>query len=257
MKFTSRLVAMLALVLISVTAWGQKVTLRSSGEQLKSVLAKIQSQTDYTFVYNNSLVDVTVPVTVNLSGADINETMNKVLSGAALGWRIVDKQISIFPLEAQNGQPRSRVVTGVITDAAGEPLPGAYVYEKGTQNGAVTDSDGRYSLNVPRGATLVVSSLGFNDIEIAVGQDGQANASLLESTEFLDEAVAIGYGTVKKRDLTGSVTSISNSAFKAQPVTGTNDMLRGRVAGLTFTTTSGDVANGGSKIRIRGNNSLF
>ena len=257
MKFTSRLVAMLALVLISVTAWGQKVTLRSSGEQLKSVLAKIQSQTDYTFVYNNSLVDVTVPVTVNLSGADINETMNKVLSGAALGWRIVDKQISIFPLDAQNGQPRNRVVTGVITDAAGEPLPGAYVYEKGTQNGAVTDSDGRYSLNVPRGATLVVSSLGFNDIEIAVGQDGQANASLLESTEFLDEAVAIGYGTVKKRDLTGSVTSISNSAFKAQPVTGTNDMLRGRVAGLTFTTTSGDVANGGSKIRIRGNNSLF
>ncbi|MBQ5944665.1 MAG: TonB-dependent receptor [Bacteroidales bacterium] len=257
MKFTSRLVAMLALVLISVTAWGQKVTLRSSGEQLKSVLAKIQSQTDYTFVYNNSLVDVTVPVTVNLSGADINETMNKVLSGAALGWRIVDKQISIFPLDAQNGQPRNRVVTGVVTDAAGEPLPGAYVYEKGTQNGAVTDSDGRYSLNVPRGATLVVSSLGFNDIEIAVGQDGQANASLLESTEFLDEAVAIGYGTVKKRDLTGSVTSISNSAFKAQPVASTNDMLRGRVAGLTFTTTSADVADGGSKIRIRGNNSLF
>ncbi|MBQ6086480.1 MAG: TonB-dependent receptor [Bacteroidales bacterium] len=257
MKFTSRLVALFAFVLISVTAWGQKVTLRCTGEPLKAVLSEIQKQTDYQFVYNNSLVDVTVPVTVNLSGAEINEAMNQVLSGASLGWRIVDKQISIFPLEAQNSQPRNRAVSGVVTDSSGEPLPGAYVYEKGTQNGTVTDNQGRYTLNVPRGSSIIVSLLGFNDIEIPVGQNAEINTSLVESTEFLDEAVAIGYGTVKKRDLTGSISSISTSDFRAQPVTGTTDMLRGRVAGLTFTQTSADVADGGAKIRIRGNNSLF
>ncbi len=257
MKFTSRLVALFAFVLSSITRRGQKVTLRCTGEPLKAVLSEIQKQTDYQFVYNNSLVDVTVPVTVNLSGAEINEAMNQVLSGASLGWRIVDKQISIFPLEAQNSQPRNRAVSGVVTDSSGEPLPGAYVYEKGTQNGTVTDNQGRYTLNVPRGSSIIVSLLGFNDIEIPVGQNAEINTSLVESTEFLDEAVAIGYGTVKKRDLTGSISSISTSDFRAQPVTGTTDMLRGRVAGLTFTQTSADVADGGAKIRIRGNNSLF
>ena len=147
-------------------------------------------------------------------------------------------------------------IKGVVTDENGEPLMGAGVFVEGTNNGTVTGLDGDYVLTVPEGAVnLVFSFIGLADQTVAIGGRSEINVQMKPSDTFLDEVVVIGYATVKRRDLMGSVSSVDNKALTAVPVTSVSEALTGKMAGVQVTTTEGD-PDADIKIRVRGTGSI-
>ena len=157
--------------------------------------------------------------------------------------------ITGLPLMAQENEI---TVTGKVTDQTGLPVIGASIIESGTQNGAITDLDGNYTLEVEDGATLTVSSIGFKDSQITVTA-GQTvyNVTLAEDRELLDEVVVVGYGTMKRSDLSGASVSVNEKALKGSIISSLDQSLQGRAAGVTAVTTSG-APGSSSSIRVRG-----
>ncbi len=151
-----------------------------------------------------------------------------------------------------NTYAQERTVSGKITDGStGDPIPGANVLEKGTSNGTVTDLDGNYKLSVADGATLVVSFIGFRNQEVAIGARSVVDVILEVDITELSEVVVVGYGSQEKKEITSSVASIQAKDFNAGNVTDPNQLIAGKVAGLSIVTPGGD-PNAGSTIRLRG-----
>lgn len=147
-------------------------------------------------------------------------------------------------------------VTGNVKDNTGEPVIGASVVQKGaTGNGAITDLDGNFRLAVPSNATIVVSYIGMKTQEIAVNGRTRIDLTLVDDAQALDEVVVIGYGTVQKRDLTGSVASVSAKQLAAVPVSSAVEAMTGKLPGVSITTTEGS-PDADIKIRVRGGGSL-
>ena len=152
-------------------------------------------------------------------------------------------------------QNSSYKVTGVVSDTNGEPIIGASVVEKGTSNGTITDLDGKFTIEVNAGATLNISYIGYKNQEVKVDRNGLSlKLTLKEDTETLDEVVVVGYGTVRKADLAGSVAVMDNKSFKDQPVTRISEALQGRVSGVQVENSG--VPGGDIRIRVRGANSV-
>ncbi|MBD2753080.1 TonB-dependent receptor [Spirosoma sp. BT704] len=158
-----------------------------------------------------------------------------------------------FPslLMAQQSAP----VSGKVVSASGEVVPGANVVVKGTTTGTSTNAQGNFSLNAPSDGTLVISSLGFVSLEIAIGGRSQLTVKLAEDRKALEEVVVVGYGTQRKSDVTGSLSSVTAKEIKSVPVTGVGQALQGRAAGVQVTQAS-NAPGGGVTIRIRGGNSI-
>ena len=149
-------------------------------------------------------------------------------------------------------------VTGRVTDSAGEPLVAVTVYESGnTSNGAITDMDGKYQISVPQSGILIFSCLGFEEVQESVGKRSVINVTMKEEQLSIDaaEVVSIGYGSVARRDLTGSVSKVDMDDMMKTPVTNFDQALSGRVAGVVVTTSDGSLG-AEANIVIRGNNSL-
>ncbi len=153
---------------------------------------------------------------------------------------------SPLPMDVQ----QTKKITGTVSDAMG-PVIGASVLVKGTSTGVATDFDGNFSLNVPSGATLVVSYIGYVTKEIKVGSQNVYNITLEEDKKMLDEVVVVGYGTMKKSDISGASVSLGESAVKGSIITSLDQSLQGRAAGVTAVSTSG-APGSSSSIRVRG-----
>lgn len=145
---------------------------------------------------------------------------------------------------------QTKKITGVVSDAMG-PIIGANVLEKGTTNGVITDIDGNFALNVKPGATIVVSFIGYVSQEIKITSQTTVNITLKEDSEMLDEVVVVGYGTMKKSDLSGASVSMSEDKIKGSIITNLDQSLQGRAAGVTAVSTSG-APGSSSSIRVRG-----
>ncbi|MBO4827315.1 MAG: TonB-dependent receptor plug domain-containing protein, partial [Prevotella sp.] len=144
-------------------------------------------------------------------------------------------------------------VSGVVTDNQGEPLIGVTVMEVGTQNGAVTDMDGRYSISVAQGKSLQFSYVGYTTQTLRVS-GSQMNVVLEEDNKTLNEVVVVGYGTMRRKDVTSSITTVKAEDLNRGVFTDPASMLQGKVAGLVVT-SSGD-PNGSPSITLRGASSL-
>ena len=168
-------------------------------------------------------------------------------------WNIPDAMAydSNFEIVQQN----KKLISGQVLDSSGMSVIGANVVEKGTTNGVITDLDGNFSLNVSPGAVIEVSFIGFATQEIKVGNNTTFNIVMKEDTEVLDEVVVVGYGTMKKRDLSGAVSQIkSDDLMKGSPTDFTKG-LAGKVAGVQVNQSDG-APGGGVSIQIRGTNSF-
>ena len=153
------------------------------------------------------------------------------------------------------GFTQAQEVSGTVTDGQ-MPLPGVNILVKGTTNGTTTDFDGNYSLaEVPDGAVLVFSFLGFSTQEIPVNGRSTINVTLEEDAAALSEVVVIGYGTVESRDATGAVSTISAEEFNSGVISSPEQLIQGRTAGLQITSASGEPGSG-VNIRIRGTTSV-
>lgn len=151
----------------------------------------------------------------------------------------------------------SLTVGGIVTDLNGETIIGATVIEKGRpENGVVTDIDGKFLLKVPPKSVLVISYIGYNTQETRVNRRIHTyNIVLKEDNQMLDEVVVVGYGTVKKSDLTGSVSTVGKRSFESQPVKSVSQILQGRTPGVEVTTSSG-MPGAGARVRVRGTTSI-
>ena len=166
-------------------------------------------------------------------------------SGNAMANQVASDHVSEVTEQLQ-----SINVTGLVVDAAGEPVIGASVVEKGTTNGIVTDVDGKFTLSVKPGAILKISFVGYQPQEVKATPT--MKIVLKEDTELLDEVVVVGYGTQKKANLTGAVTTVDlNKTMSGRPQQDVTKALQGAVPGLSITTENGDI-NGSAAMRIRG-----
>lgn len=148
-----------------------------------------------------------------------------------------------------------KTIKGVINDEQGETIIGASVIVKGEDTGTTSDMDGRFSLEAPEGATLVISYIGYHTQEVKVRKRSLLHIVLKEDNQLLDEVVVVGYGTVKKSDLTGSVSGVSNRQYKNQTVQRVENILQGRTPGVEVTATSG-MPGASMKVRVRGTTSI-
>ncbi|MRX69434.1 TonB-linked outer membrane protein, SusC/RagA family [Flavobacterium resistens] len=160
----------------------------------------------------------------------------------------------MFALLQTAGYAQNKVVKGTITDAAGLPIPGANVLIKGTKQGTSTDFDGKYSISANTGQVLVYSSTGSKSVERTVSTSSEINVKLVEEVSQLNEIVVVGYGTAKKSDVTGAVSSINAQQLMNRPVSSATEALQGKIAGVDVKTSERPGTLG--EVRIRGNRSI-
>lgn len=235
-----------------------KLTLNMKNTTLQSVFKAIESNSDYKFFFNEK-IDVNRIVSINVKQKSITDILNLVLSNTTIKYKILGHQIALYDkdeMEPQLKEPIRKKVTGKVTDASGETLPGVSVVVKKTTIAVLTDANGIFSLdNVPENAILKFSFIGLKTQEVVLNGKSVINVELEDGAVALDEVVAIGYGTARKRDLIGSVSSISGNTLKDIPVSSAAQAIAGRMAGVQVTMTEGS-PDAEMKIRIRGGGSL-
>ncbi len=235
-----------------------KLSLNFLDTELTKVLDKIEVESDFFFLYNEKLLDTERKVNINVNDQLITVILDDLFKGTDVKYSIVDRKIILAPdyLNSESEQQQQRKITGTVTGKDGAPIPGANVVVSGTTQGTLTDFAGKYSLDVPPGArTLQFSFIGMVTKEISIGTLTQIDVTMAESAIGLEEVVVVGYGTVKKSDLTGSVGSVSSDKLVAFPTTNVLQSLQGKVAGLTITSNNGGPGSS-STIRIRGGSSI-
>ena len=151
---------------------------------------------------------------------------------------------------------QGKTVQGIVLDRSGSPIVGVTIIEKGTTNGVTSDIEGKFSLQVAPDATLTFSYLGYIEEEAMVKGQDFLKVTMREDTETLDEVVVIGYGTAKRSNLTGAVSSVTSEQFRAQPVKKASEILQGRMAGVQASSYTGGQLGQDANIRVRGVSSI-
>jgi TonB-linked SusC/RagA family outer membrane protein len=212
-----------------------KLNLNVRNGQVKDVLASIETQSEFFFMYDNNQVDVERKVNLEAKAENIDMVLEKLFSGTDVDFRVVNRQIVLFPESAGSpaGSQQGGRVKGKVIDASSAPLPGVAVVVKGTTIGSITDIDGNYSLSgVPQNATLQFKFVGMKSKEVVVSGKSTIDVTLEDETIGIEEVVAIGYGTAKKRDVTGAVGSVRAEAIvRSNPVQPAK-ALQGQLAGV-------------------------
>ncbi len=249
----------------------QHVRIEAEDAKLRSVLNTIQKKYDVRFVYSSPAIGANRKVDVHSTDQRLADFLDQLLKPLQINYRVIQKRIVLTPVVRdkttidllENGvpprfqQPVDKTITGKVTDQnSKEPLPGVSILAKGTNTGTTTDANGNYRLTVADNVTtLVFSFVGFESIEEDINNRNVINLSLTPDVQALSQVVVIGYGSVERKDLTGSVASIKNEEIVKTPTTRLDDALRGKVSGVQITPTSG-APGAGVTIRIRGSNSL-
>ena len=238
-----------------------KVTLNKQNVAVHDILDAIEEQTEFLFLYNKQNVNVNRRTSIHVSDQTVSNVLSEIFKGTNISFKMEGKHIVLVHNQIKEDlsdriQQEGKTLNGIVKDKNGEPIIGANVVVKGTTNGTITDIDGQYSLsNVSNNDILTISYIGYLSKDIPVNGQQVINILLDEDTQKLDEIVVVGYGTVKKRDLTGSVASINAEKIEQIAVTNPALALQGRIPGVLVEQT--DYAPGGGlKIRVRGNRSF-
>lgn len=243
---------------------GTKLTLNLRSASVREVCNQIENQSNYFFVFSDDAENaLNKKINISVDSENIEEVLENVFSSTNLKYKILDKQVVVYlnnekkteiiaePSPAPQ-QEQTKTITGKVTDSSGEPLPGATVIVKGTTIGTVTDADGNFTLQIPSDAqTLQISFVGMKTQEVAVGNQASINVVMEEEAIGIEEVVVIGYGTVKKKDLTGAVGSIEGEVLSSRKTIQLSTALQGAIPGL-MVTNSANTPEGASTIRIRG-----
>ena len=207
MKITCTLI-FTCLINISASVYSQNAKLNIDVQEatIRDVFKLIEGQSEFRFFYNEDFTDLDKRISYNSNNANVEEILKVILEKSDVFYKVLDNNLIVIAPSAElkrQGIP----ITGTITDAFGDPLPGVNVVVKGTSIGVVTDLNGRYSITVPnRDAILQFSFVGYVTQEVVIGAQNAININLSEDTKAIEEVVVVGYGTQKKSDLTGAIT---------------------------------------------------
>ncbi len=231
------------------------------------VFQKIEEQSDFVILYNEKTFDINRKVNVNVKDKTVDNILDQIFNGDKSAYMIFDHQIAIYPNEIKDlpaeikseiktQQTQNRTISGTVKDEKGQPMPGVSVVVKGTTTGTVTDADGMFTLSVPSDTkALQFSFIGMKTQEVDISGKTNVNVILEELTVSLGEVVAIGYGSVRKADLTGAVTSVNAKDFDKVPASSPLQALAGRTAGVQIT-ANGGMPGAGSNVLVRGIKSI-
>ncbi|MDA3880064.1 MAG: TonB-dependent receptor [Prolixibacteraceae bacterium] len=267
----------IVLMLFTVMAFGvesysqnKKFALSMEHASVHDVIHAIEAQSEFIFFYQDQNIDLNQIVSVVGDDLTVEEILDQLFAETGNNYLINDRQIIVgetvapaekptsteYDADVQTEAQQRKTISGTVRNQDGETLPNVTVIVKGTTMGVTTDIDGNFNINVPLDAqTLMFSFVGMKSQEIEIGDRTQIDIVLEEEAMGLDEVVAIGYGTVKRRDLTGAVSSVKSEEITMAPVTNVMEALQGRVAGLDITRTSGR-AGSEPEVLLRGNRSL-
>ena len=242
-------------VMISITLEDTKI---------EKVFSTIEKMTGFSFVYTDKELRNIPRITKERETQSVYDLLSVIGSQTGLYFKQVNQNIHVRRIPRQDRQqdPVSDKegflevdISGKVTDENGEPLIGVSVLIEGTSNGTTTDIDGNFTIDAPDNSTLVLSYIGYETRRVAVGNQTSMTITMRADQTALEEFVIVGYGEVRRRDLTGSVVSVRQADIQAVPVTSPDQILQGRVSGVQVTQASA-APGGGVTIRVRGSNSI-
>ena len=237
------------------TIYGQNQLITIAGKNITLLKAfdAIESQTQLSITYSRTKIDVNRTLSVDFKKQKLSVVLDKLLAGTGFTYKIEKGYIVLVPVPVKQEQTEatSKKIQGVIVDTNGDPVIGASIQEKGVVGkGTVSDLDGKFNLSVASNAVLLISYIGFQSLEVKVGNRTSLSLVLKEDHQLLDEVVVIGYGTMEKRAVTSSITSISSKDL----VTGLGGStiataLKGKISGMNVSETSSPNASASFQLR--------
>lgn len=236
-----------------------KIDINVDNITIEDLFKEIQGKSEYVFFYKDDVLNRETRISLNLNNAKLSAILDKAFINSDLTYKIDDRQVIIKrkikeekAINVIDKTIQGLSLTGVVLDNTGQPLPGANVLEKGTTNGAQTDFDGKFSLEIAdENAVIIISYLGFLTQEIAVNGQTTLTITLQEDTATLDEVVVVGYGTKSKVKVTSAISTVKSTDLTRAPITSFEEGLAGQIAGVQIIQTSGS-PGGSSEINIRG-----
>jgi TonB-linked SusC/RagA family outer membrane protein len=220
---------------------------------IKGILEQIEKESGYSFFYNNQLVDVNRKVSISVKNENIFSILDRIFKDANIEYSLVENRIVLSP-KKQDVQEKQKgdAVSGKVLDVSGNPIIGASILVQGTSTGTITDLEGNYSLRVPDNTVLVISSIGFVSQTVTVGKQTTINVTLEDDKQSLNEVVVVGYGTQRKGNLTGAISSVKSNELNVAPSSSAINSLTGRLSGLVSKQSSGQPGHDQANIKIRG-----
>ena len=258
MKLTTFLVLISMISSMASKSYSQTkmLNLNLTNTSVKEVLSAIENQSEFYFMYSSKVIDVDRKVSVDIENENVEEVLTSLFEDEDVDFTVKDRLIVLTTPEIAGAGTivisQQKAISGVVVDENGEPLPGVTVVIKGTTTGQITDFDGKFQItDVPEGATLEFSFVGMRSQEVAVGNQSVINVTMEEETIGLDEVVAVGYGVMKKSNVTGSIASVKSEALENRSTEDVGHSIQGKVAGVQVLATSG-APNAKTTFRIRG-----
>jgi TonB-linked SusC/RagA family outer membrane protein len=240
---------------VSGKVFSQDITISGQQLPLKTVFKEINRQNGYLFIFSDEMLKNAKPVNIHVVKGSLEEVLRICFEGQPLAYQLIGKTIVVKPSTVAEAAPPA-VVKGKIVNEKGQPVPGVSVRVKGASTGVVSDADGNYEISLPAGqATLIFASLGYKSREVIVRAPGTHHVTMEPEVKQLEGAIVIGYGSVQKKDLTGSVSRVNVADLQKAPVISFTEALAGRVAGVVVSSNDGQPGSS-QQIVIRGAGSL-
>ena len=235
-----------------------KLTLKFENVKISDALKEIENQSEFFFLYSPKLIDVERKVNIEADNEQIVDILNEIFNDD-IKFVVYDRQIILTSNDVRSlpSEMQQLKITGAITGKDGSPLPGVNVVVTGTTQGTMTDITGNYSIEIPQGGkSLTFSFIGMEAQEIIIGTLNRINVIMSESAIGLEEVVVIGYGTQKKVNVIGSVTTVSSEEINSAPVSMISNAIAGRMPGAIVQQRTGEPGKNSSDIIIRGKSTL-
>ena len=250
------LIASVALCL-HLSAFSQDISLKAKQITVKEAIELLKEKSGYSFVFSSADVNTNKRISISTDKATIDDVVKQILQGQNnLTYEIQNKRIIVKKIQPEGKTKSKRVkAIGKVVDDAGEPIIGATVREQGTTNGAVTGIDGSFSLDVTDNANLEISYIGYETRKVKAQQGKKLDITLREDANVLDEIVVLGYGNIRRSDVTGSIASVSSESISKVASASVADALAGKMAGVQITTTDGAL-DAEISVRVRGGGSI-
>lgn len=258
------IITILALTNVSAKSYSQNVTLNQKNISIEKSLRSISKQSGFFFLYDKKDIPRNELIDINVHKVSVEEALNQCLKDLPLTYKIIQNTIVLKKKDKVQNLKETSIadvfeaairIQGTVLNDTGQPLPGVTVKVKGTNTGTVTDVNGKYSIVAPDDGVLVFSFVGFDTYEQPITGRTTIDVTLLVNSTSLNAVTVVGYGSQRKSDLTGAVSTIETNTLTDFPALRVDQMLQGKASGMMVTQANGSPGAGAS-IRIRGNSSI-